>query len=180
MIRLTAIVFVVTLALITGGCNDVVRPIDKTQSQSKGSTNMTPLQRISARVNKDGDVNEPSTRRPLLMLSEFFEGNDDFGSIGCNLSPPPGPAKFNEVLKQIASRSEVADVRVQITMFDDPTMWPFSDTVWIITSAAPQTVAEWFDEAMRPDNCSAGWTEHVSFEPLDVPEGMRPVACWWD
>jgi hypothetical protein len=144
------------------------------------TTTMTPHQRIADRVNRNGDVNDPATIRPLLTLSEFFEGNDDFGSIGCNLSPPPGPAKFYEVLKAISARSDVADVRVQISMFDDPEMWPFSDTVWIITNAAPQTVAEWFDAAIRPDNCSAGWTDGVSFEPVPVPEGMQAVACWWD
>jgi hypothetical protein len=24
---------------------------------------------------------------PLVTLEEFFEGNDDYGSIGCNLTP---------------------------------------------------------------------------------------------
>jgi hypothetical protein len=81
-------------------------------------------------------------------------------------------------LKSIAARSDVADVRVQITTFDDPEMWPFSDTVWIITSAAPPTVAAWFDPAIRPDDCSAGWTDGAAFEPLPVSEGMQAVACW--
>ncbi len=79
---------------------------------------MTPLKRIADRVNRHGDVNDPATIRPLLTLPEFFDGNDDFGSIGCNLAPPPGPVKFYEILKGISERSDVADVRVQITMFD--------------------------------------------------------------
>ncbi len=144
------------------------------------TTTMTPYKRITDRVNRNGDVNDPATIRPLLTLSEYFEGNDDFGSIGCNLSPPPGPAKFYEVLKEISARSDVADVRVQITMFDDPEMWPFSDTIWIITNAAPQAVAGWFDAAILPDGCSSGWTAGVTFEPVAVPEGMQAVACWWD
>jgi hypothetical protein len=141
---------------------------------------MTPLERITTRVNQNGDVNDPSTQRPLLSLSEFFDGNDDSGSIGCNLTPPPGPENFHKILMQIAARSDVADVRIQITMFDDPEMWPFSDTVWIITSATPQTVADWFNSTMRPDGCSAGWTDGLSFEPINIPGGMQPVACWWD
>jgi hypothetical protein len=141
---------------------------------------MTPHQRIADRVNRHGDVNDPATIRPLLTLPEFFEGNDDFGSIGCNLSPPPGPARFYQILNDISARSDVADVRVQISMFDDPELWPFSDTVWIITNAAPRTVAEWFDAEIRPDDCSAGWTDGVSFEPVPVPDGMQAVACWWD
>jgi len=46
---------------------------------------MTPLERITERVNRHGDVNDASTPRPLLTLAEFFEGNDVVGSIGCNL-----------------------------------------------------------------------------------------------
>jgi hypothetical protein len=38
----------------------------------------------------------PSPHRPLplVTLEEFFTGNDDYGSIGCNLSPPLGPQYF--------------------------------------------------------------------------------------
>lgn len=141
---------------------------------------MTPLERVSLRINQHGDVNNPSTRRPLLTLSEFFDGNDDFGSIGCNLTPMPGPTRFHELLKRIVARSDVADVRVEITMFDEPEMWPFSDTVWIITSASPEAVASWFEESIRPDDCFLGWNEAQVYETVNVPEGMHPVACWWD
>jgi len=138
---------------------------------------MTPLERITARVSRNGDVNDPATPRPLLALAEFFDGNLVSGSIGCNLTPTPEPAEFYEVFKQIASHPNVADVRVQVTMFDDPE-WPFSDTVWIITSAQPQEVATWFTEETRPDECSSGWSGATEFCP--VPAGMQPVACWWD
>ncbi len=37
---------------------------------------MKPLERITQRVNRHGDVNDPATPRPLLTLAEFFEGND--------------------------------------------------------------------------------------------------------
>jgi hypothetical protein len=88
---------------------------------------MTPLQRITARVNVA--YNAPGTPEPLVTLEEFFDGNESAGSICCNLTPTPEPAEVYEVLKGIRSRSDVADVRVQITMFDDPDDWPFSDTV---------------------------------------------------
>ncbi len=141
---------------------------------------MTPLERVTARVNRDGDVNNPLTPRQLLTLTEFFDGNNDFGSIGCNLTPPPGPERFHEVLKSIATRSDVSDVRVEITMHDDPEMWPFSATVWIITSAPPEKVAELFESSIRPDQCSVGWSDSVKYEAMTIPPGMRPIACWWD
>jgi hypothetical protein len=37
---------------------------------------MTPLERVTARVSRQGDVNKLSTPRQLLTLEEFFDGND--------------------------------------------------------------------------------------------------------
>lgn len=141
---------------------------------------MTPLERITERVRRHGDPNVAETPRPLLTLAEFFEGNFYTGSIGCNLNPTPEPAEFRSLLQEIASRPEVADVRVQITMFDDPEGWPFSDTVWVITRASPEEVASWFGGDVRPDDCWRGWTEGTKFEACSVPAGTSPVACWWD
>jgi hypothetical protein len=140
---------------------------------------MTPLERITARVNRNGDVNDPTTPHPLLTLAEFFDGNQVAGSIGCNLTPTPTPAEFYELFKGIAARPDVADIRVQVSMFDDPE-WPFSDTVWIITSAEPEQVVTWFTEEMRPDECSSGWSESAMTEFCPIPTGMQPIACWWD
>ena len=140
---------------------------------------MTALERITKRVTLVGDPNDPSTPRPLLTLGEFFEGNEVVGSIGCNLTPTPTPAEFRAVLTAIAARPQVSDVRVQVTMFDDPE-WPFSDTVWVITTADPSTVASWFEAAMAPDDVSEGWPDAVAYEECNVPAGMRAVQCWWD
>jgi hypothetical protein len=98
---------------------------------------MTPLERITERVSRLGHPDKGGTPRPLLTLAEFFDGNNHVGSIGCNLTPLPTPAEFYALLKKIAARSDVADIRVLITMFDDPE-WPFSDTVYVMTTAAPE------------------------------------------
>ena len=50
---------------------------------------------------------------------------------------------------------DVADVRVQVSLFDDPA-WPSSDTVWVVTSAPPPEVESWFAEALRPPSAPAG------------------------
>lgn len=141
---------------------------------------MRPLERITRRVSRLGDVNDPGTPRPLLTLAEFFDGNDAVGSIGPNLTPTPEPAAFYALLLGIAGRPGVADIRVQITMLDDPEWWPFSDTVWVITDSSPEEVAGWFGADIRPDDCRRGWTEGVEFEECPIPLGMYPVACWWD
>ena len=140
---------------------------------------MTDLERITKRVSRNGDPNDPSTPRPLLTLAEFFDGNDVVGSIGCNLSPTPTPSEFRAILTAIAARPDVRDVRVQVTMFDDPD-WPFSDTVWVFTSADAATVASWFEEPVAPDSVDEGWQEGVAYEECAVPTGTQPVSCWWD
>lgn len=140
---------------------------------------MNPLGRMTLRVNRNGPVDDPDAPRPLLTLPEFFDGNSVVGSIGCNLSPAPGPAAFRRVLEAIAARPEVADVRVQVSMFDDPD-WPFSDTIWVLTSAHADTAAPWFPEGLRPDDVFVGWPTGDPVETCAVPPGTQPVACWRD
>jgi hypothetical protein len=84
-----------------------------------------------------------------------------------------------QALKRIANRPDVADVRVQISQFDDPD-WPFSDQVFVFTSATPAEVLKWFSEDLRPDEAWEGFSPSVRYEPYAVPDGTRPVACWWD
>lgn len=132
------------------------------------------------RMNRSGDVNDPATPRPLLTLEEFFEGNDDFGSIGYNLPDQPSPAEFYSLLKEIRDRTDVADVRIEILDHPDPSAWPSSDTVWIITTAFPDQVKEWLDERIRPDDVLDGWTGDRPREPCAVPPGHRPIGVWWD
>jgi hypothetical protein len=140
---------------------------------------MDHLQRITERVNRLGNPNRPETPCPLLTIEEFFEGNDCVGSIGCNLSPTVTPARFYAVFKEIAARCDVKDIRMQITAFDDPD-WPFSDTVYILTSASVEEVAGWFDADLRPDEVSEGFRSGMTYERYDIPPDTRPVLCWWD
>jgi hypothetical protein len=83
------------------------------------------------------------------------------------------------MLRRFRQRPNVKDVRVQITMFDDPA-WPFSDTVYVMTSAAAENVASWFDADLKPDEVSEGFIPGQVYEPYAVPMGGRVITCWWD
>jgi hypothetical protein len=139
---------------------------------------MTPLERITERVTRRGHPDEPNTPRPLVTVDEFFDGNSEVGSIGCNLDSTPSPEQFYALFREIARRPGVKDIRVQITAFDVPE-WPFTDTVYIMTAAAPEEVATWFPEELTPDETWEGFVDQA-FEPYEVPAGCKPVACWWD
>jgi hypothetical protein len=140
---------------------------------------MTPLEKISKRVNRNGNPDDAETPRPLLTLEEFFEGNDVTGSIGCNLDSEPTPAQLYDLLKTIRDKKDVDNVFVQVTAFDDPS-WPFSDTAWVVTSCSDDEVRSWFTEELAPNEVWSGWVESQTYEPINVPSGMAPVACWWD
>ena len=139
---------------------------------------MTPLERITERVTRLGHPDEPGTPTPLVSVDEFFEGNSEVGSIGCNLDVAPEPVRFYELFREISRRPEVNDIRLQITAFDVPE-WPFSDTVYVMTSATPEEVASWFPDDLKPDETWEGFVDQA-FEPYEVPAGSTPVACWWD
>jgi hypothetical protein len=140
---------------------------------------MTPLERITERVTRLGDPDDPSTPRPLLSIGEFFDGNEVVGSIGCNLPGEPSPSQLRAVLDNVARRPDVKDVRVRITAFDNPE-WPFADTVFIMTTAEPEEVAEWFPEDLAPDEHWEGFHQDEPYEPYTPPAGYKVVACWWD
>lgn len=139
------------------------------------------LARVTARVMVNGNPEDRGVPTPLLSLEEFFEGNDEIGSIGCNLLSTPQPSEFYTLLGKINSRPDVSDVRIQITCLDDPgKQWPFSDTIWIMTSADELTVKSWFPESLAPDEVWIGWVDRTIYEVLEIAEGHHPVAVWYD
>jgi hypothetical protein len=75
---------------------------------------------------KQRGLPSPDRPMPLVTLEEFFVGNDDYGSIGCNLTPMLGPRFFFERLKFILSQANVQDVLVEVAevVEEDPATWP--------------------------------------------------------
>ena len=119
---------------------------------------------------------------PVVSLEDFFAGNEDYGSIGCNLSGHPGPRFFFEKLKEVWARPDVQDVLVEINEVEegDESMWPFSDRVYVLSSAAREEVADWV-AALMPDEVEEGFA--YGGPPASAPElgvGMRAHAVWRD
>ncbi len=140
---------------------------------------MNELEKIIKRVNENGDFYEDNIPTPLLTLDEFFSGNDVIGSIGCNLLSEPHPSDFKKLFKSMVSRNDVSNIFVQITEMDDPD-WPFSDTVWVVTTASVDDISKCFPDDLAPDEVWKGWIEGVKYESVGIPEGYNVIACWWD
>lgn len=139
---------------------------------------MSDRDRLIAKIvaqNAEGEVHET-----VVSLEDFFTGNDDRGSIGCNLGEQqPAIGEFYRKLREIRSRPNVQDVLVRIYEYDDPTSWPFTDTVYIISSAPLREVKDWV-APLLPDEVYAEW---MYGKPPAAPEpkpGMIPYSVWWD
>lgn len=133
-------------------------------------------QRLLDRI---GDINDFSLPRPLVTLEAFFEGNDDYGSIGYNFYPDqPAPSEFWQLFAKIRGRDDVADVLVQVMQQEDPDGWPSTDTVWIVTSAAAEDVEAWLGERFQSDELFVGIPEHV--EQISIPAGHQAIGVWYD
>ena len=66
----------------------------------------------------------------LVPIRQFFDGNDDLGSIGCNLTEHPGIKAFGEIFTNLSARSDVEAIYAKISEIDPgPESWPFSDTI---------------------------------------------------
>jgi hypothetical protein len=118
--------------------------------------------------------------RPTLTLEEFFEGNSDLGSIGCNLPDHPGVDCFYDVLRTIRARGDVQDVLVGISEDMGDEEWPFSDSVYILTSAPAEEVARWV-APLQPD--PLGEPGYFPAPPPEAPQlkpGYVAYTVWWD
>ena len=105
---------------------------------------------------------------------------DSLGSIGCNLADHPGVDHFYSVLRSIRNRPEVHSIWVGISELMPPDEWPFSDHVYVVTTAASHEVARWA-ASLRPDEPSDGWWNGVpAREAITVPSDAQVVTLWWD
>ena len=115
---------------------------------------MTKRELLFAQIKRQQEVGEPL---PIVSLEEFFEGNNDYGSIGCNLDDPqakpplpvpywphPSPQGFYEILRAVRERQEVQDVLVEVSDTDvGEEDWPFSELVYILTTESIGEVEVW-------------------------------------
>jgi hypothetical protein len=115
----------------------------------------------------------------LVPIETFFDGNDDLGSIGCNLMDHPGIAAFRETFARIARRRDVEAIYAQIAEVDPgDDCWPFSDTVFVVGSIhADELAAEL--KTLEPD-------EVGSAEDFGIPDALSQkhsspiLVAWWD
>ena len=118
---------------------------------------------------------------PVVSLEDFFVGNSDYGSIGCNLPNSPGPQGFFKTLKNVRDNDSVQDILVEVdeVVEDDPETWPFSDRVYVLSAALLDEVRSWL-APLEPDEVSEGWENGVPLVAPLLKPGVKVYAAWWD
>lgn len=138
------------------------------------------LAELHGEISRQGGYEDGAGAEPVVSLELFFDGNEDPGSIGCNLSDHPGPDGFYRVLSAIRDRPDVYGVWVGISEVMDPDEWPFSDHIYFVTTASPAEVRSWAVELSPEEPGDDWWNGVPPLQPIEVPPQARLVTLWWD
>ncbi len=115
----------------------------------------------------------------IVDIERFFDGNDDLGSIGCNLMEHPGMDRFRDVLTGLLRRPDVQAVHAQISELDPgEDYWPFTDTV-LVVGAIPVEELRSVVSVLQPDEVGAAAEFRVS-PSIGQRPGSPVLAVWWD
>jgi hypothetical protein len=115
--------------------------------------------------------------RALVTPAEFFDGNDDLGSIGCNLSEHPGLNHFHEVLKKIEALPDVDELWMQIYDIEESD-WPFSENILIFGDLEPENIQK-LCESLQPSEVTGMQMDWVPSRANHL-KGRKYVNLWWD
>ena len=135
------------------------------------------MDRVKCKALKEELAEQPEPQ--LVSVERFFDGNDDRGSIGCNLMEHPGVDMFRDVLVGLLRRPDVEAVYVQIAELDPGDHgWPFTDTIFVVGSIkADQLLAA--VSALEPDEVAPA--EEFGVSPAVLERRGAAVFCvWWD
>ena len=115
----------------------------------------------------------------LVPIDVFLDGNDDLGSIGCNLMEHPGIDAFRSAFAALKRRLDVQAIYAQITELDPgEDSWPFTDTVLVVGSIPSGELQEALAH-LQPDEVGPGDPESLS-PGLTDSERNSALVAWWD
>ena len=115
----------------------------------------------------------------LVPIARFFDGNDDLGSIGCNLDRHPGINVFHDILVGLLDRPDVEAVYAQIAELDPgEDSWPFTDTILVVGAISAHDLSAVVSR-LEPDEVTGAKDSGVS-TPIGVPPESPTLVLWWD
>jgi hypothetical protein len=117
---------------------------------------------------------------PIVPIERFFDGNDDLGSIGCNLARRhPGVDAFRDILTGLLRRPDVHALYAQIFELDPGEgSWPFTDTV-LVVGEIPVVELSRLVSALMPSEVETA--ENFGISPsIAARHGAPVIVVWWD
>ena len=122
---------------------------------------------------------ETQAEPQVVPLDRFFDGNDDEGSIGCNLVPHPGIPLFRDTLLGLLQRPDVSAVYALISELDPgDDAWPFTDTVLVAGTIQPEALTEALS-VLQPDYVALADPDEIGELGIQPPV-VQGVTAWWD
>jgi hypothetical protein len=117
---------------------------------------------------------------PQIVAAErFFDGNDDLGSIGCNLIEHPGVDAFRDTFAALLRRPDVHAIYARISELDPgDECWPFTDTVLVVGTISADELREAVS-ALQPDEVGDAKEFGIS-AAIARKHGEPVLAIWWD
>ncbi len=116
----------------------------------------------------------------IVPVARFFDGNDDLGSIGCNLIEHPGIEFFRSVLVGLTSHADVMAVYAQISELDaGEDSWPFANQV-IVVGQIPIEELNRFVRELQPDEVIVSNGYGVSPSIAQLHQNTPVSVIWWD
>lgn len=115
----------------------------------------------------------------IVDAERFFDGNDDLGSIGCNLIEHPGVDLFRIMFSGLLRRPDVQAIYMRIYELDPGEgCWPFTDTVFVAGTISAAELREAVS-ALQPDEVADAAQFGVS-PAVGEKHGTPVLAIWWD
>ena len=115
----------------------------------------------------------------FVPIDRFFDGNDDPGSIGCNLTDHPGVETFRDILVGLVGRDDVEAVYARIAELDPGAgCWAFTDTIYVV-GEIPAADLQRLLAPLQPDE--VGLAEPGDLPPMSADRNPSQIFCaWWD
>lgn len=115
----------------------------------------------------------------FVSVEDFFDGNEDDGSIGVNIYPnPPSLQKFKEVLTEIKNADKTSTLLIRIADIEDSD-WFYSDMVFISGNYTLSNVKKLF-KVLKPDEVYEGLMYNDRLNNISNQISGRSYSIWWD
>jgi len=108
----------------------------------------------------------------------FFDGNNVLGSIMANVEPEIHPQELYRFLNNLLKDNKVQSIYVRICDIDEE--WPYSDSIYVITSSMNEKEIGAAFKYFKPDEVSKGFMYEAPKGIEEKYEIENVYTLWWD